>query len=366
MKLTLATRALGTAAVAAVALTACGSNNNGSSGQATTAGSTSGTGSCATGSLSGQGSTFQQNIEKQWISQFQGQCSGAQITYTGTGSGAGIQQFGSGTIDYAGSDAVMKPDEQTAANKRCNGTAIHLPVTAGGIAVIYNLKGVNNLKLSAPTVAGIFNGSIKTWNDPKIAADNSGVTLPSTAIKTFHRADGSGTTKVFTGYLAADAPSVWKLGSDKTINWPGGQAAKGSDGVVAGVKQTDGGVTYAEVSFAKANNLPTAQVKGVAGDYSSISSATVSQAIASGFSVTGTGNDVSGKLDYTKMTGYPISTVSYVILCEKGSNANKAKLLKSFLTYDITTGQQVADQLGFAPLPQSLVSKDQAALANVS
>jgi phosphate transport system substrate-binding protein len=360
----LVARAIGVTAVAAIGLSACGSDSNGS--PSTSATNAAGSTDCATGSLSGQGSTFQQNIEKQWSSDFAGKCSGAQISYEGTGSGAGIQQFGSGTVDYAGSDAVMKPDEQAAANKRCNGTAIHIPVTAGGVAIIYNLKGVTSLNLSAPTLAGIFNGTIKTWNDPKIAAENSGVKLPSTAIKAYHRADGSGTTKVFTGYLAADAPTVWKLGSDKTINWPSGQAAKGSDGVVAGVKQTDGGITYAEVSFAKQNNLPTAKVKGIAGDYTDISAQTVSQSINDAFTITGTGNDLAGKLDYTKMTGYPISTVSYVITCEKYTDANKSKLLKAFLTYDVTTGQQVADSLGFAPLPQSLVSKDQSSIAAIS
>jgi phosphate transport system substrate-binding protein len=349
-------------AVVALGVAACGSDNNTS---ATNAGAT-GNSACASGSLTAQGSTFQQNIEKQWTSDFAGKCSGAQISYSGTGSGAGIQQFGSGTADYAGSDAVMKPDEQAAADKRCAGKAIHIPVTAGGVAIIYNLKGVDSLKLSAATLAGIFDGKIKTWNDPKIAAENAGVKLPSTGIQAFHRADGSGTTKVFTGFLDADASGAWTLGSDKTINWPSGQAAKGSDGVVAGVKQTDGGITYAEVSFAKQNGLPTAAVKGTAGDFTQISADTVSSAIASGFSVTGTGNDVSGKLDYTKMAGYPISTVSYVIVCQKYTDAAKGKLVQAFLKYAVTDGQAAADQLGFAPLPQSLVTKDQAAIASIS
>jgi len=191
------------------------------------------------------------------------------------------------------------------------------------------------------------------------------VKLPSTAVKSFHRADGSGTTKVFTGFLAADAPNDWKLGSDKTINWPAGQAAKGSDGVTAGVKQTDGGITYAEVSFAKQNSLPTAKVKGN-GDFTELTGASVSQAIDSGFTVTGTGNDVSGALDFTKMTGYPISTVSYAIVCQKYSDAAKGKLINKFFTYVVTDGQAAADQLGFAPLPQSLVTKSEAAAGSVA
>ena len=357
MRISLAARAIGVAAALTVTVAACGSDNNATNTSSTDT-------ACASGSLTGQGSTFQQNIEKQWTSDFAGKCSGAQISYTGTGSGAGIQQFGSGTIDYAGSDVTMKPDEQSAADKRCKGKAITFPVTAGGIAIIYNVKNVTSLSLSAKTLAGIFQGTITTWDDKQIQADNPGVTLPKTAVKSFHRADGSGTTSVFSKFEAALAGSDWKLGSDKTLNWPAGQAAKGSDGVTAGVKQTDGGITYAEVSFAKQNSLPTAKVKG-AGDFTELTGASVSQSIDSGFTVSGTGNDVSGALDFSKMTGYPISTVSYAIVCQKYGDAGKGKLISKFFTYVVTDGQAAADQLGFAPLPQSLVEKSKAAAGSV-
>ena len=361
MRLPLAARAVGLSAVIALGVAACGSDSNGSNASPTSSGNSA----CASGSLTGQGSTFQQNMQKQWSSDFAGKCSGAQVSYTGTGSGAGIQQFGSGTIDFAGSDATMKPDEQASADKRCNGKAITFPVTAGGVAIIFNVKGVSSLNLSPKSLAGIFQGTIKTWNDPQIKADNPGASLPSTAVKSFHRADGSGTTKVFSGFLQALAPSDWKLGSDKQLNWPAGQAAKGSDGVVAGVKQTDGGVTYAEVSFAKQNQLPTAKVKG-SGDFTDLTGDSVSKSIDSGFTVTGTGNDASGTLDFTKMTGYPISTVSYVIVCQKYTDSAKANLIKAYLTFAVTDGQQSADQLGFAPLPQTLVDKSKAAAGSVS
>jgi phosphate transport system substrate-binding protein len=365
VKLTLATRALGVSALAGLALAACGSNSNGTASNQPS--SSASAGACASGSITGQGSTFQANIVKQWASQFANQCSGAQVTYTGTGSGAGVTQFGKGTIDFAGDDAALKASERSAADAACGSTALELPVTAGGVAVIYNVKGVTNLQLSAATLAGIFDGSIKTWDDPKIKADNPGVTLPMTTIKTYHRADGSGTTKVFTGFLQADAPSIWKLGSDKTISWPGGQGANGSSGVVAGVKSTDGGITYAEVSYATQDSLPTAKVKGgAATSYVGISASTVSQSIQSGFVVTGTGNDLSGTLSYTKMTGYPISTVSYDIVCSKYKDATKGKLVKAFLLYAVGTGQSQADSLGFAPLPTDLVSKAQASLATIS
>src|SRR5206468_8132827 len=151
VNVSLVTRALGVAAIAALGLTACGSNNNGGGSTGGSGGSPAAAG-CATGTITGQGSTFQQAMQQQWSGDFAQQCSGAQVTYTGVGSGAGIQQFGLGKPDFAGPDVVMLPAEQAAADKACGSTAIHVPVTAGGIAIIYNLQGVDNLQLSAPTV----------------------------------------------------------------------------------------------------------------------------------------------------------------------------------------------------------------------
>ena len=218
---------------------------------------------CATGTLSAQGSTFQPNMETQWSKDFGALCSGAQVNYQGTGSGAGITAIGNGTADFAGSDVDMTGAQQTAANTACGSTAITLPVTAGGVAIVYNLKGVTSLNLSATTIAGIFSGKIVKWNDPAIVADNRGTTLPSTPISVFYRNDASGTTQVFTGFLKAVAPSVWTEGSSKTITFFSAcQGAKGSAGVAAGVSQTSGGITYDEESYAKGQNLPVASVKG--------------------------------------------------------------------------------------------------------
>jgi phosphate transport system substrate-binding protein len=364
VKVSLAMRAVGVAAVAAIGLTACGSDNNGATGSEGD-GSTDAAG-CASGSVTGQGSTFQQTIEEQWISDFSSKCSGAQITYTGVGSGAGIQQLGAGTTDYAGSDVAMIDTEQSAADEACGSPAIHIPITAGGVAIIYNLDGVDSLNLSAATLAGMFSGAIKTWNDPAVKKDNPGVDLPSTGVKTYHRADASGTTAVFSGFLDATAKSDWTLGADKELSWSSGQGATGSDGVTAGVKQTDGGITYAEVSYAKQNKLPTAKVKGATGDYTEITGETVGAALDSGFSVTGTGNDLQGTLDFTKMKGYPISTVSYVIACSTYSDSGKGSLVKAFLDYAVGDGQATADSLGFAPLPSSLSDKAKQSIDSIS
>jgi phosphate transport system substrate-binding protein len=323
---------------------------------------------CAKGSLAAQGSTFQANMETQWSKDFGALCSGAQINYQGTGSGAGITAIGNGTADFAGSDVTMAAADQTKANAACGSTAITVPITVGGVAMVYNLKGITNLNLSTPTIAGIFDGKITKWNDPAIAADNSGTNLPSTPISVFYRNDSSGTTSVFTSFLQQVAGSAWTLGSSKTITFfTAAQGAKGSAGVAAGVTQTDGGITYDEESYAKAQNLPTAMVKGAGSSFTLPTTDNVSKATDEGFTIVGTGNDLAGKMDYTKMTdGYPISTVSYAILCSKYKDAAKGSLVKAYLYYVVSKGQAAADGLGYAPLPTDLVAKDEASISAIS
>ena len=354
MKVSLVMRTAGIATVAALGLAACGGGSGGSSGSST--------------SLSPQGSTFQQSLEQQWATKYHAAHSSAQITYSGTGSTAGIQQFTSGKIPFAGSDVTMTSQEQSQANSACGSTALTIPVTSGGVAIMYNLPSVTSpLNLSAATVAGIFMGKITTWNDPAITADNPGATLPSTPISVYHRADGSGTTDVLSGFLTATAPSVWTLGVNKEFSsWPTGTGATGSSGVAQGVKSTVGGITYAEITYAQQDNLQTAAIKGASGGFVKISPATVAKSINSGFSITGTGNDLAGSLSFTSMTGYPISTVSYVLVCSKYKNSGEGTLVKNYLTYAVGAGQGEAAALGFAPLPASLDTKAKAAVASIS
>jgi phosphate transport system substrate-binding protein len=374
------------AASGLLAVAACGTDNNttSSSTVSTTADAapdvadspSAGSGSpastttpaCAPGSLSAQGSTFQANMETQWSKDFGALCRGAQVNYQGTGSGAGIQAIGNNTADFAGSDVTMKATEQSAANAACGSPAITLPITAGGVAIVYNLKGISDLKLSAKTLAGVFQGKITKWNDPAIVADNAGTTLPSTPISVFYRNDSSGTTSVFTSFLQQVAGSDWALASSKTVSFfSSAQGAKGSAGVATGVSQTAGGITYDEESYAKGQNLPVALVKGAGSDFASPTTDAVSKAIGEGFTIVGTGNDLAGKMDYTKMIdGYPISTVSYAIVCSKYKDAAKGGLVKAYLSYAASKGQSAADGLGYAALPADLVTKVQASLEAVS
>lgn len=355
MKVSLVMRTAGVATIAALGLAACSSSSSGGS-------------SGSSNSLSPQGSTFQQTLEQQWATKYHAAHASAQITYSGTGSTAGIQQFTTGKVAFAGSDVTMTAAEQTAANKSCGSTALTIPITSGGVAIMYNLSGLSApLNLSAATVADIFAGKATTWNAPAIAADNPGVKLPTTPISVYYRADGSGTTNVLSGFMTATAASVWTLGVNKTFsNWPVGTGATGSSGVAQGVKSTPGGITYAEITYAQQDKLQTAAIKGASGGYVAISAATVAKSINTGFSVTGTGNDLAGALSFTAMKGYPISTVSYVLVCSKYSNASEGTLVKNYLAYAAGAGQSEATALGFAPLPKALDTKAQASVASIS
>jgi phosphate transport system substrate-binding protein len=358
----------GLALVGTLSLSACGSDNNTAATPSSSSSTPGSAISCGTGDLKGAGSTFQKNIVAQWIKDYTAACSGATVDYQGIGSGAGIKQFGSATIDFAGSDSTMKDDEQAAADKTCGSPALHLPVTAGGIAIAYNLKDVKGLHLSPATIAAIFQGKVSTWDDALIKADNPGVTLPSTAITAVHRDDSSGTTDVLSKFLTATAAADWKLGTGKELEWPAAvQGAPKSDGVTQAVAGAEGAVTYVEVSFVESGGLQAAKIKNGAGEYAELTAANVSTALG-GATVPDSGSDLKVKYDFANTTAgaYPITAVSYEIVCSKGKDAAKQALLKSFLTYAVGAGQASAEDAGFAPLPTALATKVAAAVTALS
>ncbi|GAB3076964.1 phosphate ABC transporter substrate-binding protein PstS [Phycicoccus sp. Root101] len=360
------------AVVGSLALTACGSDNNTG---ATAGGSSSGGSSssdCPTGTLNAEGSSAQKNAIDEAISAFQDTCSGATINYNPTGSGAGIKQFLAGQVDFAGSDSALKTTEKDGkieadeAAKFCGSPAWNLPMVTGPIAVSYNVKGVDKLVLTPEVIANIFNGKVTTWNDASIAKINSGVTLPSEPIKVFFRSDESGTTENFTKYLNAAAPSAWTAEPAKA--WTGkGEGKEKSAGVAGAVKSTEGGITYAEWSYAKDNQLGIAQIDNGAGAVE-LNGETVGKAIATA-KADGEGNDLRLKLDYaTKEAGaYPINLVTYEIVCSKGKDAAKSKLTKAFLkSFASKETQASLEEIGYAPLPDEVRTKVAAAIDALS
>jgi phosphate transport system substrate-binding protein len=320
---------------------------------------------CGTGRIAGAGSTFAKNIELQWIQDYLRVCPAAAVNYQATGSGAGIQSFVDAQVDFAGSDSLMKDDEQEGADARCRpGRAIHLPIAAGALVFTYNLPGVETLRLSPVTLAGIFQNEITRWDDPRVVADNPGVRLPRIPIQAIHRSDSSGTTDAFSQYLEASAGDAWRLGTGKELRWPGGQAAKGSDGVTLSVRSAPGGITYMEESFALANQLSTALLRNGAGEYVAPEPGPVSAALAAAEVDTSAG-DVRVSIDFRSTASgiYPASAVTYAIVCDRG-NSNPAGL-RAFLGYAATIGQQSAGPLGYAPLPEPLTREVTARLTRL-
>lgn len=363
----------GIALTATLALAACGSDNNEPASTATggaSGGAASGP-TCASGSLTAQGSTAQANAMAEWVKAYQQKCNGAQINYQGTASGAGITAFQGGTADFAGSDSALKDgDEATKANARCGSgnSALNLPMVTGPIAIAYNLDGVKDLQLKPETLAKIFSGAITKWDDAAVKADNPSATLPATPILAVHRGDSSGTTDNFTNYLTNVAPSAWTFGHDKVWKAPGGQGEQKSDGVAGAIKRSAGAIGYVELSFAKTNSLATAKIQNGAGEFTALTGQSAGKTIE-GAKITGSGDDLKMTIDYKTSTAgaYPIVLVTYEIVCGKGNDAAKLPLLKAFLGYTVSPdGQATLDKLGYAPLPESVRSKVESSIKNLA
>ncbi|TDC37434.1 phosphate ABC transporter substrate-binding protein PstS [Micromonospora sp. KC213] len=355
------------ALTAMLGLSACGSDNNESAG-ASASGSAS-SADCATGTLNAQGSSAQKNAMDEWIKAYQQKCTGAKINYESSGSGAGIQAFLAGTADFAGSDSALKEEEQPQADTKCTGgKAIHLPMVIGPVAVVYNVDGVDNLQLKPATLAKIFAGKVTKWDDPAIKADNPDAKLPSTAINAVHRSDSSGTTDNFTNFLSKTAEADWTFGKAKEWKAPGGTGAAKSDGVATAVKGQPGTIGYVEWSYAENGGLKIAKIGNGNGEFAELTAEAAGKTIA-GAQIEGQGDDLKMKIDYnTKEAGaYPIVLVTYEIVCSKGLAADKLPLVKGFLGHAASSeGQAELTELGYAPLPDSVRTKVEAAVKNLS
>jgi phosphate transport system substrate-binding protein len=312
--------------------------------------------------VTGAGATFPLNIIEQWKADFKNS-DNVTIAYTGVGSGAGRSQLIAGTIDFAGSDTLASADE-TNQIKAKHGDFVYIPETSGGIAVMFKVSGLSSLKLSGPTLAKIFAGTITNWNDPAIAADN-GAPGPNKPIQVFVRSDKSGTSGVFTDYLAKAAPADWTKGKTETFPTDKGQIGKsGSDGVSNAVAATDGGIGYAEHSFAVERSLAEVAVKNGSGAFKSPGAANVTAAIDDA-AINGDGSLALNFLT-SAAEAYPISTVSYFLVPTK-MDANKGDNLKAFLAYILgSTGQAKATTLNYAPLPAKVLSLSTAQVAKVN
>ncbi|MFH8471030.1 phosphate ABC transporter substrate-binding protein PstS [Streptomyces sp. NPDC017991] len=365
-------RALSLGAVAvsgALALTACGSDDTGSSSDgSTTAANSSIKCDDAKGQLLANGSSAQKNAIDAWVKQFVTACKDVQINYKSEGSGAGVTAFTQGQVAFAGSDSALKPEEVTASKEVCSGgQGIDLPMVGGPIAVGYNVPGVEGLVLDAETLAKIFDSKITNWNDAAIKKLNPDAELPDLKIQAFHRSDESGTTDNFTKYLIAAAPDQWKYEGGKAWQAKGGQSASGSSGVAQQVKQTSGAISYMELSYAK-DGIAAAKLNTGASEPVEATVENATTAIADA-KVVGTGKDLALELNRaTKADGaYPITLVTYEIVCDKGNKADTLAATKAFLTYIASEdGQKILAENDYAPIPEEIIAKVRTTVAGLS
>jgi phosphate transport system substrate-binding protein len=353
------------AVAAALALAACSSSSSSSSsstssGASATAGtSSSASTSTASGTIKAAGSTFQTNFQQSAISAFKAVSPNITVDYDPVGSGTGRSDLYSNTVLFAGSDSPVPSKE--ASEVPAGKTILYFPVQVGPIAIAYNLAGVSGLKLDATTLAGIFQGTIKTWNDPAIKALNPSASLPSSTITLAVRSDSSGTTANFSQYLVDAAGSAWKLGTASTITWPStARAGDGGSAVAQIVKTTTGAIGYVDFSTASAASLSAASIKNSAGDFVAPSSAS---AAAAASHVTPKADLTFATADEPGATSYPIAYQSWDLVYSVQPNAGDVALLKAYLGYLLGPGQQLLSQLNLSPLPSAI---DQAAIAQLS
>jgi phosphate transport system substrate-binding protein len=339
-------------ATTALFMAACSSSGSGGS---------SGSGSSGlSGTLNGSGSTFQTVYQQAAIQSFKSVQPSMTVNYGSGGSGKGRADLAAGVVQFAGSDSPIPSDEVSNFKGK---TVLYFPVFLGPITMSYNLSGVNNLKLTPEVIANIFQGKITKWNDPAITAINPGVNLPSTPITIAVRSDSSGTTQNFSLFLMTAEPSVWKLGSSSTINWPSSaRAGNGNGGVAQIVKTTPGAIGYVDYADAKGSGLTFASVKNSSGNYVAPSPSSASAA--------GTTTTLAPDLTFHAVwssapNAYPITYQSWVLVYQKQSSTNTAKMLQAYIGYLIGAGQQMLSQLGYAPLPSNIDSKAKAQLSKI-
>ena len=359
-------------AAAALTLSACGSDNNSSSSSSPAASGSSAASAadCAgKNSLTAEGSTAQQNAIAEFNKVWGQVCSGKTLAYNPTGSGAGVDQFIAKQVDFAGSDSALSDDQKPKAAERCGGNeAWNLPLVFGPVALAYNIEGVDKLVVNGDVLAKIFQGQIKKWNDPAIAALNSGATLPDADIKPIYRSDSSGTTDNFQKYLGAAAPQAWTKGAGKEFQGGAGEGAQKSSGVVQAIQATPGSIGYVEKSPAMAANLHTAQIDSGAGAVELSDDSTKAAVDAAKFK--GEGKDLALDLNAlyaSKEAGvYPLMLATYEIVCSKGYDADTAAAVKSFLTVAANQGQASLSQAGYVALPDAFKTRLLASVSAIS
>ncbi len=312
--------------------------------------------------LLGAGATFPYPYYSKLFDTYKNE-KGVKINYQAIGSGGGIRQVLKKTVDFGGTDAFMKDKDL----KKAEAPILHIPTCLGAVVVTYNIPGNPSLKLTSDIITDIFMGTIKKWNDERIAAINKGVSLPDMNIVVVHRSDGSGTTFIFSDYLSK-VSTAWKekVGTGKSLNWPTGLGAKGNPGVAGLIKQVPGSVGYVELIYAMGNKMPYAEIKNKSGNYvtPSIESVSLAANVPMPDDTRLTITDTAAK------KGYPLSGFTWLIFYQEqnydGRTMEKAQTLLNMLQWVINEGQGLAEPLHYAPLPKAAVEKAETILKSAT
>jgi phosphate transport system substrate-binding protein len=310
--------------------------------------------------INGAGATFPAPIYTKWFAEYNKLHSAVQINYQPLGSGAGIQQITAKTVFFGASDMPMK-DAQLAA---APGKILHFPTVLGGVVPIYNIPGVTqDLKFTGPVLADIYLGKITKWNDPKIAQDNPGVTLPAADIAVVHRSEGSGTTFIWCDFLSKVSPEFKsRVGADASVNWPVGVGQKGSDGVAGQVKQTPGSIGYVELIYASQNKINYGSVENASKKFIKASFDSVTAAAA------GATMPPDFRVSITNAPGadaYPLSSFTWMLLYQESPDKTQGKAMVDFMRWALSDGEKFAKDLGYAPLPKNVVDMEMKALDTI-
>jgi phosphate transport system substrate-binding protein len=314
--------------------------------------------------VTGAGATFPYPMYSKWFDEYHKAFPNIQINYQSVGSGAGIKQVTEGTVDFGATDGPMSDDQMKEFTAKRGTNILHFPTVLGAVVPIYNVPGVaTDLNFTPEALAGIFLGKITKWNDPAIASANAGVKLPATDIVPVHRADGSGTTYIWTDYLSKISPE-WstKVGRNTSVKWPVGLSQPKNEGVAGQVKQIAGSVGYVELIFALQNKMSYGQVKNKSGafikaDLASVTAAAAGVTMPDDFRVSIT--------DSTGKTAYPIASFTWLLVPEQIKDAQKKKVIADFVKWMLGPGQKMTAALEYAPLPAAVVAKEEKALAKV-
>jgi len=301
--------------------------------------------------INGAGATFPYPLYSKWFDEYAKLDPSVRFNYQSIGSGGGQKQILAQTVDFGASDGPMSDENLAKAPSKL----LHIPTVAGAVVVTYNLPNSPTLKLDGPVIADIFLGKITSWNDPRIAALNAGMKLPSTDMVVVHRSDGSGTSYIFTDFLS-NVSKNWeaKVGRNASLKWPTGLGAKGNEGVAGQVKQLPGTIGYVELAYTHQNRLPVAQIKNAAGNFITPSL----ESITESFSAAKIPDDFRfSMVNPPGEKAYPISGATWLLVYEQQSDPAKGKKLVEFLQWALTKGEAMASALDYAPLPESLENR---------